>query len=51
MVREDHKESEQQIRAMWRRNFHDPEAYEDFYFEEIYRKNEVLVCPILDNQQ
>ena len=28
---------------MWQDNFHDPVSYADFYFKEVYGKNEVLI--------
>lgn len=32
-----------EIYAMWQRNFHDPVSYANFYFEEVYGKNEILL--------
>lgn len=31
------------LRRLWRDCFHDPLAYEDFYFQNVYRKNTVYV--------
>lgn len=33
----------EEVTAMWHRNFHDPAPYMEFYFEEVYGKNEVLL--------
>ena len=33
----------EEVYAMWQRNFHDPVPYADFYFTEVYGKNEVLL--------
>ena len=33
----------QRIYEMWQDNFHDPVSYADFYFKEVYGKNEVLI--------
>ena len=33
----------EEVYAMWQRNFHDPVPYADFYFEEVYGKNKVLL--------
>lgn len=37
------------ILAMWQRNFHDPAPYAEFYFEEVYGKNRVMLN--LDKQE
>ena len=33
----------QRVYEMWEDNFHDPVSYADFYFSEVYGKNEVLL--------
>lgn len=33
----------QRVYEMWEDNFHDPISYADFYFNEVYGKNEVLL--------
>lgn len=33
----------QRVYDMWQDNFHDPVSYADFYFEEVYGKNEILL--------
>ena len=33
----------EEIREMWQNNFHDPVLYTQFYFEEVYGKNRILV--------
>ena len=33
----------EEVYAMWQRNFHDPVPYADFYFDEVYGKNEILL--------
>ena len=33
----------QRVYEMWEDNFHDPVSYADFYFNEVYGKNEVLL--------
>lgn len=33
----------QRVYDMWQDNFHDPVSYADFYFKEVYGKNEVLL--------
>lgn len=33
----------QRVYEMWENNFHDPVSYADFYFSEVYGKNEVLL--------
>ena len=33
----------QRVYDMWEDNFHDPVSYADFYFNEVYGKNEVLL--------
>lgn len=33
----------QRVYEMWEDNFHDPVSYADFYFSEVYEKNEVLL--------
>lgn len=33
----------QRVYEMWQENFHDPMPYADFYFQEVYGKNEVLL--------
>lgn len=33
----------QRVYEMWEDNFHDPISYADFYFSEVYGKNEVLL--------
>ena len=33
----------QRVYEMWEENFHDPISYADFYFSEVYGKNEVLL--------
>lgn len=33
----------QRVYDMWQDNFHDPMPYADFYFQEVYGKNEVLL--------
>lgn len=33
----------QRVYEMWQENFHDPVPYADFYFQEVYGKNEVLL--------
>ena len=32
-----------EVYGMWQRNFHDPAPYADFYFQEVYGKNQVLL--------
>ncbi len=32
---------EQALRSLWRNCFHDPQHYEDFYFNEVYENNKV----------
>ena len=33
----------QRVYEMWEDNFHDPVSYANFYFNEVYGKNEVLL--------
>ena len=33
----------QRVYEMWEDNFHDPVSYANFYFTEVYGKNEVLL--------
>lgn len=41
-VRRDRNKMELQVaRTLWRQCFHDPEAYEEFYFENVYPDNRV----------
>lgn len=35
---------EQSLRLLWRDCFGDPQRYEDFYFETVYKRNQVLLC-------
>lgn len=43
MIKPEGKRYKNEILAMWQRNFHDPAPYARFYFDEIYRQNEVLI--------
>ncbi len=36
------KEYEDSFRRLWRSCFHDPRSYEDFYFQSVYARNQVL---------
>lgn len=43
MIIEENQLYKEDIYAMWQRNFHDPVPYADFYFDEVYGKNEILL--------
>lgn len=43
MVIGENGEHRDEIYAMWQRNFHDPVPYADFYFAEVYGKNDILL--------
>ncbi|MCD8018149.1 MAG: GNAT family N-acetyltransferase [Clostridiales bacterium] len=43
MIFQEMGENRDEIYAMWQRNFHDPVPYADFYFDEVYGKNEILL--------
>lgn len=38
------KEYEDSFRRLWKTCFHDPQAYEDFYFQSTYSRNKVLAA-------
>ena len=43
MIYEENGQYRDEIYDMWQRNFHDPAPYADFYFQEVYGKNEILL--------
>lgn len=43
MIIWDNGTRKQRVYDMWEDNFHDPISYADFYFSEVYGKNEVLL--------
>lgn len=43
-VQYDSKENIDAIRDLWQEAFHDPEAFADYYFEQVFPKNQVLVA-------
>ncbi len=43
MIVKDNGRYKEEVYAMWQRNFHDPAPYADFYFTEVYGRNEVLL--------
>ena len=43
MIVRDDGTKKQRVYEMWEDNFHDPISYADFYFSEVYGKNEVLL--------
>ena len=43
MIIEDRERHKEEVCAMWQRNFHDPAPYAEFYFTEVYGKNEILL--------
>lgn len=43
MIIEENGQQRDAVYAMWQRNFHDPVPYADFYFTEVYGKNEILL--------
>lgn len=44
MIRYDKGEDKEFIYEMWQRNFQDPVEYAQFYFQEVYGKNQILLC-------
>lgn len=43
MIVWDNGTRKQRVYDMWQDNFHDPVSYADFYFKEVYGKNEILL--------
>lgn len=43
MIIEENGRYKEEVFAMWQRNFHDPAPYADFYFTEVYGRNEILL--------
>lgn len=43
MISTENELHKEEVYAMWQRNFHDPAPYAEFYFEEVYGNNEILL--------
>ena len=43
MIVWDNGTKKQRVYEIWEDNFHDPVSYANFYFNEVYGKNEVLL--------
>lgn len=43
MIIEEKGLCKEEVYGMWQRNFHDPVPYTDFYFQEVYGKNQILL--------
>lgn len=43
MISLENGQKKDMVYEMWQRNFHDPIPYADFYFDEVYGKNDILL--------